>query len=53
MKRNKPIESKLESMVDKSENSRDSVTGYLNNGNPATIHQEARAKRNNDNGSHY
>jgi hypothetical protein len=53
MKRNKPIEAKVKSMVDKSENSRDSETGYMDTGNPATVHARARAMRNNDNGSHY
>jgi hypothetical protein len=47
------IKAKNESMLDKNENSRDSDTGYLNTGNPAQVHAKARAKRNNDNGSHY
>lgn len=35
-----------------SDDSRSSVTGYLETGNDKEVHAKARAMRNNDNGSH-
>lgn len=39
-------------MLNKSNESRNSATGYMEQGNPAEIHAKARAVRSNDNGSH-
>lgn len=41
-------ETKLSSAIKYSEESRGSVTGYLEKGNDATIHARARALRNKD-----
>ena len=41
-------ETKLENAIKYSEESRGSVTGYLERGNDATIHARARALRNKD-----
>lgn len=41
---------KYQSMIDKSNESRNSVTGYMEQGNPAEVHAKARAVRNGDNG---
>ncbi len=45
-------DAKLKSMIDHSNDSRNSSTGYLEQGNPAVVHAKARAMRHNDNGSH-
>jgi hypothetical protein len=41
--------SKIESMIDHDNNSRNSVHGYMEMGNDAQVHAKARALRNNDN----
>jgi hypothetical protein len=46
------IKSKLTAMEDKSNDSRNSKSGYYETGNPVEVHAKARAMRNNDNGSH-
>jgi len=45
-------EAKFKKAFKHSDDSRNSVTGYLNTGNDAEVHAKARAMRNNDNGSH-
>lgn len=45
-------EARFNTAMKKSEESRSSVTGYLDTGNDAQVHAKARALRNNDNGSH-
>lgn len=45
------IEAKNQSMADKSNESRNSVTGYMETGNDAQIQAKARALRNNNNRS--
>lgn len=40
---------KAQSIIDNSENSRNSVHGYLEMGNDAKVHAKARAMRNNNN----
>lgn len=45
-------DSKLKSIKDKSNDSRNSTHGYMDQGNYAQVHAKARAMRNNDNGSH-
>ena len=44
--------SKYETAMKHSDDSRNSVTGYLDTGNDAEVQAKARALRNNDNGSH-
>lgn len=43
---------KLQSALKHSQNSRDSVHGYLEMGNDAEVHAKARAMMNNNNDSH-
>lgn len=50
-KDNPLIEAKNQSMSDKSNESRNSVTGYMETGNDAQIQAKARALRNNNNRS--
>jgi len=45
-------ESKVKAAFKHSDDSRNSVTGYLETGNDKEVHAKARAMRNNDNGSH-
>lgn len=40
---------KTKSMLNHSDESRNSETGYLKRGNPAVVHSKARAMRNNSN----
>jgi hypothetical protein len=53
MGKNKNLNSRMQSMIDNSNNSLDSRTGYKDTGNPAQVHGKARAVRNNENGSHH
>lgn len=50
-KDNPLIEAKNQSMADKSNESRNSVTGYMETGNDAQVQAKARALRNNNNRS--
>jgi hypothetical protein len=53
MAKSKDLNSKTQSMIDNSNNSLDSRTGYKDTGNPAQVHAKARVVRNNGNGSHH
>ncbi|TDT61127.1 hypothetical protein [Fonticella tunisiensis] len=46
------MRAKAQSMIDNSNDSRNSTHGYMEMGNDAKIHAKARALRNSDNGSH-
>lgn len=51
-KKNNPlIEAQNQSMIDKSDESRNSRTGYMDTGNEAQVQAKARALRNNNNRS--
>jgi hypothetical protein len=49
---NEILERKNQSMKDHNENSLDSHTGYMDQGNDSMSHAKARVMRNGDNGSH-
>lgn len=49
----KTLESKIQSMKDHNENSLNSETGYMVQGNDSVFHGKERVMRNGDNGSHF